>query len=393
MGGRVKPAHDGTWGGCVTADLALSPFSDFAEAFDVARYRAVPDDWAVAVSDVVNSTSAIARGRYKDVNMAGAATIVAVLNACREDRLPFAFGGDGGLILVPPEFHDMTRDALFAAQRLCGEAMGLELRCSLIPVAELRRRGREVMVAAYNLGSGRMLAMLAGGGLELAETLCKSVEGAALAVTAGAGECDLTGLSCRWEPLTPEHGVILALVVQAKDRAARLPEIYRDIHARIAAVTGANPTPAKRSAYHLRFPPRGARLEAALQGKSGRLPKVLLEGALSLVSLASGKPIGGFDARKYRESLPRHSDFRKYADSLRMVIDCREDQAQAVREALHAEWQRGAIDYGTHMAKTALMTCFVRNTEETGHIHFIDGADGGYALAARDMKQRMAISP
>ena len=39
----------------------------------------------------------------------------------------------------------------------------------------------------------------------------------------------------------------------------------------------------------------------------------------------------------------------------------------------------------------ALMTCFVRKTEAAGHIHFIDGADCGYALAALDMKQRMAV--
>ena len=74
-----------------------------------------------------------------------------------------------------------------------------------------------------------------------------------------------------------------------------------------------------------------------------------------------------------------------------MVIDCTAAQADAIRAVLDAEWKRGTIDYGTHTANAALMTCFVRNTEETGHIHFIDGADGGYALAAADMKRRMAL--
>jgi hypothetical protein len=73
-----------------------------------------------------------------------------------------------------------------------------------------------------------------------------------------------------------------------------------------------------------------------------------------------------------------------------MVIDCTPAQAESICALLDAEWKTGAIDYGTHIAAAALMTCFVRSTEDAGHIHFIDGADGGYARAAAEMKQKMA---
>jgi hypothetical protein len=376
----------------MTASLVLSPFTDFAAAFDVDRYRPVPNDWLVAVSDVVDSTAAIANGRYKDVNMAGAATIACVLNACGRDDLPFAFGGDGGVVFVPPEFAPACRSALSAVKRLCGEVMGLRLRAAAIPVAELRKRGREVLVAAHDLGSGRMLAMLAGGGADTAEKLCKSAEGAAFAVTEAKGECDLSGLSCRWQPLRAERGVIMTLVVQARDQASVLPAIYRAIYARIGAIIGADYSPVKKSALAMRWPPRGLALEAALQGRQGRFKRkrrIMLEAAVSRASLASGKALGGFDARGYRDSLPRHSDYRKYADSLRMVIDCTSEQADAICALLKTEWQIGGVDFGTHRASAALMTCFVRNTLETGHVHFIDGAEGGYALAALDLKRRM----
>ena len=373
--------------------LALPPFTDFSAAFDASRYRPVPGSWLVAISDVVDSTAAISRGRYKDVNMAGAATIACVLNACGRDDLPFVFGGDGGLVFLAPEFETQCKGALAGVKRMCAEILNLKLRCSLIPVAALRERGREVLAAAHDLGSGRILAMLAGGGIETAERLCKSAEGAEFVIPEGEGECDLTGLSCRWEPLKPENGAIMALLVQARDRDSILPAIYRDIYAKIGTLTNANASPAKRGAYAIKWPPRGAALEAALGGREGRFKRrarILMEGAFTLASLASGKAFGGFDARAYRDSLPRHSDYRKYADSLRMVIDCTDAQAEAIRAMLDSEWKKRTIDYGTHIASAALMTCFVRDTEESGHVHFIDGADGGYALAALDLKRRAA---
>ena len=39
-------------------------------------------------------------------------------------------------------------------------------------------------------------------------------------------------------------------------------------------------------------------------------------------------------------------------------------------------------------SKEALMTCLVFDRQNQ-HVHFIDGGDGGYALAAKELKKRM----
>ena len=36
------------------------------------------------------------------------------------------------------------------------------------------------------------------------------------------------------------------------------------------------------------------------------------------------------------------------------------------------------------------MTCLVFDLTSAEHVHFIDGADGGFALAARQLKEQIA---
>ena len=92
----------------------LSPASSFAQASELQYYERVPDDWSVVIGDIRGSTAAISAGKYKSVNMVGAAVITTVLNACSEFDIPFVFGGDGAGHLLGaggdgPEGHDLNR--------------------------------------------------------------------------------------------------------------------------------------------------------------------------------------------------------------------------------------------------------------------------------------------
>jgi len=39
------------------------------------------------------------------------------------------------------------------------------------------------------------------------------------------------------------------------------------------------------------------------------------------------------------------------------------------------------------------MTCYFHGPEDGQHIHFIDGGDGGYAMAAKQLKAQLNGSP
>ena len=84
-----------------------------------------------------------------------------------------------------------------------------------------------------------------------------------------------------------------------------------------------------------------------------------------------------------------HSDYFKFDDSLRMVIDCTQEEHGKIKKYLEELRHENKVFYGIHESSSALMTCLVENIKQGGHIHFIDGNDGGYAMAAKQLKKQM----
>jgi hypothetical protein len=115
--------------------------------------------------------------------------------------------------------------------------------------------------------------------------------------------------------------------------------------------------------------------------------KSLIGKALMLMK----KEAGGFDGAAYLSEFVRNCDYRKFDETLRMVVDVSATQVASLELALQASRKRGEIAYGVHLSKKALVTCHVRSY--TGdHVHFIDGDAGGYALAAKQMKAQLKES-
>ena len=98
-----------------------------------------------------------------------------------------------------------------------------------------------------------------------------------------------------------------------------------------------------------------------------------------------------FDPKKYTATIPHHSDYRKFDDALRMIIDCSITQVEEIRRFLEDQYQQGKLFYGLHLSDESLMTCYVQSVEATDHIHFIDGGNGGYAAASKQLKHQLAL--
>ncbi len=379
----------------------LPVFSDFSEFSDFSAYSDVPGDWTVLISDVVNSTGAIQAGQYKNVNTVGAASITAILNACGETQVPFVFGGDGGTVIVPPELCEAATNALCALRDKSEEIFGLQLRVGAVPVAVLGERGASLKIRKFELSKGNFLAMFAGGGMELADALLKSTEKAnpyLLKSGPDTGEPDLQGLSCRWEPLAATKGKMLTMMVKAlADNSSDERKFLAQIMASIEKELGDEARkagPVSNKSLHFRWPPRGLLQEVRMGDADKpywrRWSVVVFTSLVQLWCERFGTAIGNYDAAKYGQEMQANTDFRKFDGILRMVLDVSDDQIEKIHRYLAGELANGKLVYGTHVADTALMTCMVFSLEQSEHVHFVDGSNGGFAVAAIDFKRRIS---
>ena len=367
---------------------AMPPFRGFANLMDPALYRPLPDGWLVGVADIVQSTKAIVENRYKAVNMAGAAVIAAVTNALGSHDVPFAFGGDGASFAVAPRDADRAREALAATATWVKEDLGLALRVALVPVEAIRAQGLDVRVARYGASPNVSYAMFSGGGLAWAEAAMKRGEFAVTPAPSGAHP-DLTGLSCRFSEISSERGVILSLlVVPASRDVAAFRGLIEEVVTLVEKSPGAG-RPVSATALPLRWPVAGAEYEAlARRGGPLALRRLYTHAATLFVYLVLRLriPMGGFVPDIYLQQVAENSDFRKYDDGLRMVLDCRPDLADALERRLAAAAAAGLARYGLHRQDAAMMTCFTLAASRPDHFHFVDGARGGYASAAAALK-------
>ncbi len=211
---------------------ALTPMPSASMVFEASRYVQAPDDWFIACSDIKGSTAAVESGRHSDVNFAAAAMISALSNLA--GSIPYQFGGDGAVALVPPDFAAEARKVLARTRTFAKREFNLDLRVGFVPVGALSERKCEVLVGRYEPSPGNAYAVFQVSGVEDLEQAVKA-RSADVALTELAmvrddeddGEPpDLAGLSCRWQPLQSKHGKMVSLVIRGGDHG----ELHMSLH-------------------------------------------------------------------------------------------------------------------------------------------------------------------
>lgn len=393
---RYNPTFEQVEGGAMSGNGdskffdELTVLDEFAGVTDFNSYRPLPLDWVLAVADVVDSTKAITEGRYKAVNTAGASVITALLNGLGSYKHPFVFGGDGAMMALPGSRQEEAVANLSALVVWVGEALNLEMRAAIVPMADVRNAGYDVQVLRYRASVNAVYSMFVGGGSSWAEDQMKRGRYSVPAAKSGSRP-DLTGLSCRWDPIPASHGEILSLIIApgGDGLGPRFKSLLTDI-LQIVSQQARDGHPLPPNGPPLTLTTKGIDTEARATASEGRFLArklgIFAETMLAVGIDFLGLPIGSFDPKRYKVEVAENSDFRKFDDGLKMTVDLSAVQSNQIEDLLVKAAASGVCRFGIHRQLEALMTCFVPSLDARDHIHFVDGAGGGYALAASMMK-------
>ncbi|HHP7243405.1 MAG TPA: DUF3095 domain-containing protein [Elainellaceae cyanobacterium] len=378
----------------------LKPLRALIEITDPQSFVSVPNSWYIVITDVVGSTQAIAEGRYKDINMLGACSIVSMLNLNRDIELPFVFGGDGASILIPPSLFEAAQETLLANQHMAWSRFKLQLRIGTIPVSTIVEKGYSLKIAKLKVSDHYYQAMFRGGGLTYATEIVKEhgiSGGFRLQHPHHPHRADFSGLECRWQDIQAAHDEVVSLHVMAIAHSRWADQTYRDVLSTIQRIYGTSENfhPLASQHLHLTFNPHQLSTEVNIRtGSQGALKRftylcqIWLENLLGAIFMRFKLALGDTDWGAYPTCVAAATDYQKFDDTLRMIISGNSSQSQQLSHYLDERYRSGELVYGLHVSDRVLMTCLVfeRNGRQ---VHFIDGADGGLTTAATDLKQRM----
>lgn len=366
----------------------------FADITNLKKYTPVPNGWHIIITDIKGSTDAIAQGKYKDVNTVGAFSIIAVLNAVGKLEIPFVFGGDGATMLVPSEVLEPAKSALLATKTLAKDMFQMQLRVGIVPVEDVLATNAELNIMKFRASQFYHQAMFIGNGVAEAEKMVKAKD-SQYELMAANPNADYTGLECRWQDIYSPYGETISLIVKATTNNNQQDSIvYKQVLKTIYDTYGTEEEFHPVAIDKLRLMINSRRNQEAkvrAHGIIGRtLYRIKLQFTCLVVALMmrSGIRIRDFNLALYKQLLIATTDYKKFDDVLRLIMAGTKQQREQLTLRLEAMRNKGLLVYGIHVSDRALMTCLV--FERYGkQVHFVDGADGGYAMAAKQMKMQL----
>ena len=350
----------------------------------------IPDNWHVLITDVKDSTIAVNKGMHETVNLVATGSIVAVLNIVYNAGLtvPFFFGGDGASFIIPPSILTSVLQALMLHRENIEKQFDLDLRVGHVTVAEIYENEKDLLISKLKTSAQFEIPVLLGEGLMFAENKIKGSDYQFGGVPIMGESLNMDGMQCRWDKIMPpeNYSEVVSLLVMARGDGKQ-SVAFKKVMESVETIYGTPQTRTPISVGKLK-------LNTTL-AKIGQEMRVKMRGFRPLHQLATWmKTLLGhiyFETKQgkiYLENLVEMSDTLVIDGRINTVISGTSSQRKMLEDALNKIEDAGEIIYGLHVSQNSVMSCYVRNMDDQ-HIHFVDGAEGGYTRAAGVIKSKL----
>jgi len=265
----------------------------------------------------------------------------------------------------------------------------MHLRVGAVQVKELYAQNIALNVAKQKVSKDYYQALFQGGGMSEADHLIKNNQQYRFEDMQTDLDADFSGLECRWQDILSNKDETISLLIYAKEA-----KVYEDVLTYINQHLGRHEQrqPVQESNLHLSFSPLQLYHEANAKFKGFEkfkfLSNIFLINIFGYFLMKFNLKTQDTQWGKYKEQITLTTDSEKFDDMLRMICSVSKEERVHLEEYLEKAYQNSQVCYGIHVSDRALMTCLI--FERMGsQVHFVDAADGGYAMAAVGLKKRL----
>ncbi len=361
---------------------------------DGSMFSNLPADWHILVADIKNSTQAIQDGFHREVNLIATGSVIAILNISAEAgiNVPFFFGGDGAVILVPPILLEEGISALNKHRINTLRNFKFELKIGQVSVEEIYKQNIELKIAKARMSKIFNIPVVLGDGLQFAESLVKEINVSEIEkLSVDEIPLNLDGMECKWNRINPpkKNQEVISLIVNGNaksDIAQSFSEVLKTIDTIYGSQNRRKPISVKR----LQLNSSWRQINSEMRTKLGHYKNLYfiknwfktIFGRFYLSQTEIGK--------NYLEKLVQLTDTLTIDGRINTVISGTPKQRAALISFLDQLEKSNKISYGLHVSDASVMSCYVKDMSTDDHIHFVDGADGGYTKAANNLKEKFS---
>lgn len=353
-------------------------------------FELVPLDWTVIITDIKGSTAAVMSGSSEIVNYIATGSIVTLLNLAFKANIsiPFFFGGDGATFIVPSILVEVAQNKLITYQDNVLKNFGFDLRVGSVSVQALYEQGHEIKLSKFGLTAHFSIPIVLGNGLNYAEQIIKGKDYRLNNDKDADEELDLEGMQCRWDKISApgdlnEILTLLVIVPDVNRQAISFSKVIKSIDDIYGEIKNRQPISIEKLKLNSTFD----RIKIEMRNTIGKIK------ILSMLKTWLATSIGKLyfltrSGKKYLIRLVEMSDTLVIDGKINTVISGNENQRIRLMKVLDSLERKGEILYGSYVSNASIMSCYVRDMKNE-HIHFVDGADGGYTKAAAILKGKL----
>jgi hypothetical protein len=366
------------------------PLTDLLK--DESLFYSVPKNWSIVVTDIENSTAAVANGFHNDVNLCATGSIITVLNTIKivnkKIEIPYFFGGDGSTFIIPNTIITPVLEALNNYSQHIKNTLNLNLRVGHLELEKVYNNNVTLRITKLRHNKYLTTPVVLGNGIKYAENVIKDNfkvshdDSSVLAL-------NLEGMECRWDEIYPSQTEkkVICLLVNCNDEKKQA-EIYGTIMNEINYVFGDLNNRNPITALKLRLNTSIEKIKKEMHVKLGKNKTSYLLNNW-LITVFGKYYFKLFKAgKRYVYKVSQLSDTIMLDGSINTVISGTNKQVSRLQILLDDLESNNKIIYGLHTTHASIMSCYIQDRKEK-HIHFVDGTEGGYTSAAIIFKEKL----